>query len=114
MEKIRLEIAGEYYNIATDNDLEYTAQLASEVDEKIMDIVRSSGRISVTQAAVLTVLEYADNYKKSEANCENLRRQIQAYLEDAARAKSEAELAKREVARLTKELKSAKTKKKDD
>lgn len=114
MEKIRLEIAGEAYNLTTDDDLEYLSDLAAEIDEKILSLVKSNGRISITQAAVLTVLEYADEYKKSEATCENLRSQIQAYLEDAARAKSEAELAKREVTRLTKELKTYKSKKNDD
>lgn len=108
MEKIKLTIAGETYNLTTDDDLEYMAGLGEEVDGKIMELVRNNSRISVTQAAVLTVLEYADMYKKSEATCENLRSQIQAYLEDAARSRTDAELAKREVAQLTKELKNLK------
>ncbi len=108
MEKIKLTIAGGYYNISTDDDLEYVASLADELDKKISSLVESNGRISVTQAAVLTALEYADQYKKSERDCENLRTQIQAYLEDAARSRTDAELAKREVASLTKEIEALK------
>ena len=39
---------------------------------------------------------------------ENLRGQIQEYLEDAARARTDAEISKREAERLAKELASTK------
>ncbi len=109
MEKIKLTIAGETYNLSTDEDLEYFSQLGEEVNGKITDLLGGNARISVTQAAVLTSLDYADAYKKSEATCENLRTQIQAYLEDAARSRTDAELAKREVEKLKKEIKNLKT-----
>ena len=111
MEKTRLVIAGEAYNISTDNDLEYTAGLARELNDKIMDLVKSNSRVSVTQAAVLTALDYADNFKKSEMTCENLRTQIRDYLEDAAKSRSEAEIARREVERLNSELEKYRNKK---
>ncbi len=104
MQKITLTIGGEFYNINTDDDLEYAAQLGKELDRKIRELMQASGRISVTQAAVLSALEYIDLYKKSERDCENLRTQLQAYLEDAARSRTDAELAKREAASLRKEL----------
>lgn len=108
MEKIRLMIAGEEYNIATDDDLDYVANLGRELDKKIDGIMKESTRISVTQAAIVTALEYADAAKKNEDISENLRTQIQEYLEDAARARTDAEISRREVERLTKELAAAK------
>ncbi len=104
MEKIRLLIAGEEYNIATDNDLDYVAGLGAELDEKISGLMSNNFRISVTQAAIVTALEYADLAKKSEQTSENLRGQIQEYLEDAARARTDAEITKRELERVSKEL----------
>ena len=104
MEKIRLLIAGEEYNIATDNDLDYVAELGAELDKKISGLMSSNIRISVTQAAIVTALEYADLAKKNEVTSENLRGQIQEYLEDAARARTDAEITKRELERVTKEL----------
>ena len=104
MEKIKLTIAGGYYNISTDDDLDYIAQLGKELDKKITALTTGNERMSVTQAAVLAALEYADLYKKSDADCDNLRTQLQAYLEDAARSRADAELANRRVAALTKEL----------
>lgn len=108
MEKIRLMVAGTPYNISTDDDLDYVAALGAEIDKKVTGLVNSNARISVTQAAVLTALEYADAYKKSEATSENLRSQIKSYLEDAAVSRSEAEIAKKEIKRLKKELNSLK------
>ncbi len=112
MEKIKLIIANEEYNISTDNDLDYVAQLGEELNRRITDIISGSSRISVTQAAILTALEYADAAKKGETTSENLRGQIQEYLEDAARARTDAEIAKRELERVSKELAALKSSKK--
>lgn len=111
MEKIRLLIAGEEYNIGTDDDLDYVAELGAELDKKISGLMSGNVRISVTQAAIVTALEYADMAKKSEITSENLRGQIQGYLEDAARARTDAEVTKRELERVTKELAALKASK---
>lgn len=112
MEKIKLIIANDEYNISTDNDLDYVAQLGEELNQRITAILANSTRISVTQAAILTALEYADSAKKGEITSENLRGQIQEYLEDAARARTDAEIAKRELERVSKELAALKAAKK--
>lgn len=112
MEKIKLIIANDEYNISTDNDLDYVAQLGEELNQRISAILANSARISVTQAAILTALEYADAAKKGEIASENLRGQIQEYLEDAARARTDAEIAKRELERVSKELAAFKAAKK--
>ena len=111
MEKIKLMIAGEEYNISTDDDLDYVAQLGQELDKKIGSLMRDNARISITQAAIVTALEYADAAKKSEITSENLRAQIQDYLEDAARARTDVEITKRELERVSKELAAAKASK---
>ena len=111
MEKIKPMIAGEEYNISTDDDLDYVAQLGQELDKKISSLMRDNARISITQAAIVTALEYADAAKKSEITSENLRAQIQDYLEDAARARTDVEITKRELERVSKELAAAKASK---
>lgn len=104
MEKIRLMIAGSEYFLSTDDDLDYVAALGQELDKRISEIMQSNSKISVTQAAILVALECADAAKKGEESAENLRSQIQDYLEDAARARNDAEISKREAERLAKEL----------
>ncbi len=108
MEKIKLTIAGEEYKLGTEDKPEYVTEIAKELDEKISALMQGNSRISVTQAAIVTALEYVDLYKKSEITSENLRNQIQGYLEDAAKARSEAEISRRESERLSKELASVK------
>ena len=71
----------------------------------------NNSRISVTQAAIVTALEFADEAKKCEITAENLRTQIQEYLEDAARARTDVEIMKRENERLLKEIASLKSSK---
>lgn len=104
MEKLRLMIAGSEYVISTDDDPDYVTGLAAKIDERIKQIMSSSSRASVTQAAILVALEYADEASKGAESAVNLRSQIQEYLEDAARAKTDAEISKREAERLAKEL----------
>ena len=65
MEKIKIVIANEEYNISTDNDLDYVVQLGEELNQRITAIMANSARISVTQAAILTALEYADASKSN-------------------------------------------------
>ena len=66
--------------------------------------------LSMTQAAILAALDYADKAAKESEAADNLRGQIKEYLEDSARYKMEAEVARRDVERLQRELKNAKAK----
>jgi competence ComEA-like helix-hairpin-helix protein len=74
-------------------------ELAKELDSKITTILRGS-RVSVTQAAILVALQYADDAGKNSGNADNLRAQLKSYLEDAAQAKSERDFYKRELERI--------------
>ncbi len=104
--KVKLNICGADYTITTDDDIKYVSALGDELDGLLTKTMRENSRISITQAAILAALSYADQYKKAELSSDNLRSQIKEYLEDAARAKMDAEIAKREVERLTRELQS--------
>lgn len=94
-----LVIAGEEYRIVSDESTEYMQSLAKELDQKITSILRGS-RVSVTQAAILVALQYADDAGKNSGNADNLRAQLKSYLEDAAQAKSERDFYKRELERI--------------
>ena len=76
-----------------------SVELAKELDSKITAILKGS-RVSVTQAAILVALQYADDAGKNSGNADNLRAQLKSYLEDAAQAKSERDFYKRELERI--------------
>ncbi len=94
-----LVIAGVEYKIVSDESAEYMQNIAHDLDVKMSSILKKSN-ISVTQAAVLVALQYADDAQKNSGSADSLRSQLKAYLEDAAQAKSERDFYKRELDRL--------------
>ncbi|MBQ3150679.1 MAG: cell division protein ZapA [Clostridia bacterium] len=108
--KVKVMICGTEYTLSAEDDKEYLAELGKELDAKMTELIKNNQRLSVTQCAVLSALEYLDAFKKADANAENLRSQIQDYLEDAARARTDSEITKREVERLGKELAALRSK----
>ena len=102
--KVKLTICGAEYVIASGEENKYMIELGNEVDEKITSILRQNPRISVTQAAVLAALEFADAGKKATSDAEKLRSSIQEYLEDSSRDKLNCEIATREADRIAKEF----------
>lgn len=106
--RVKLNICGNEYIITTDEDPKYVQAIGDELDDSISKIIHDNGRLSITQAAILAALEYADTARKANETADNLRGQIKEYLEDSARYKMEAEVARRDVDRLNKELQDAK------
>ncbi len=102
--KIKLEICGSNYIIATTDTEEYVLGLAEKLDADMSQVLSSTPMASVTSAAVITALGYLDELKKSTSGADNMRAQIKDYLQDAAKAKLELEEERREVERLRREL----------
>jgi len=103
-QRVKLNICGTDYYINADEDPKYVEGLGDELDQTLSGILRDNNRLSITQAAILACLDYMDTAKKAEETADNLRNQIKEYLEDSARYQMEAEVAKREVDRLNKEV----------
>lgn len=114
--RVVLHICGQDFPIATDNSIAYVKQIGEDIDSKMREIQNSSKRVTFAQAAVLTALEYADNYKKSEQSIEALRSQISGYLSDAEDSKLNFELVRKENEKLKAEIAKLKAKagKKDE
>lgn len=102
MEKVKITIAGVPYTIVTDNDKDYVLELAKEIDTNIQGIMNSGNLIAPSQATVLALLNYADFAKKASEEVENVKIQLKEYLADAAQAKSERDMLKRELAKIRK------------
>ena len=105
--KVKLSIAGSEFSVITEDDVKYVAELGKDVDRAIAKTMKENPRISVTQAAVLTTLNYADEYKKASTTADHLREQIKDYLDDASSAKSKADFARHEAEKAKRELENA-------
>ena len=62
-----------------------------------MTEVMTGTHVGRTDAAVLAALNIADELYKTQEASENLRRQVKAYLDEAAQAKSEVSELKRQL-----------------
>ena len=109
--KVRVNIAGAQYAFATTDSEKYITSLADKLDRDITKLMESNPSLPVTKAAVFCAMDYLDEYQKSTGSAENMRSQIQAYIADAARARSaedklraENEALRREAAALREQL----------
>ena len=103
--KVNLTIAGATYCLTAEESVAYMNELGAEVDSQMRELMQNP-RVSTTMAAVLCALNCLDATKKAESTADNLRAQMKSYLDDNARARIEADNARREVERLRRELES--------
>ncbi|MFV0412378.1 MAG: cell division protein ZapA [Oscillospiraceae bacterium] len=102
--KVKLEICGSAYVVSTNDPAEYLEALAERLDADMKQVMQTAANSSVVSAAIITALGYLDEETKTRQAADNMRAQIQDYLEDAAKAKLAAEEARREAERLRREL----------
>ena len=100
VQKFRLSICGSEYTISTDEPAGYMQELAAQVDASMRNLLNSNERITLVQAAILTALMNADTAHKQEGSAENLRDQMKDFISENARARQEADTARREAVRL--------------
>lgn len=58
--RITVEIGGQTLILRTQNDPEYIKTLAKFVDEKIQSLAQNNPRLSISQLALLTAINLAD------------------------------------------------------
>lgn len=102
--KVRLNICGSSYVVATSESEDYMQNLADRLNLDMNELMASSTSVSITTAAVMTALNYRDELEKASGSADNMRRQIKDYLEDAASAKMAAEELRRENAALKRKV----------
>ena len=62
--KVRVNIAGTPYAIATTDPEKYILSLAKKLDEDITKLLDDNANLSVTKAAVFCAMDYLDEYKE--------------------------------------------------
>ncbi len=106
--KISISIAGNEFVVSTEEEREYTLQLAETVDEKIRALMGESARLNLGLAAILTALDLCDENEKNKASCARLREEIRRYLSQLEKGsrnhESEIAALKRENAELRNQL----------
>lgn len=102
--KVRIEVYGVKFVINSTESPDYVKAIGKELDDAIRDFMSSHPRSSLTDAYLISLLDYADRLKKSEQNTDHLRAQLSEYLEESARAHIEVDEYKREIDKLKREI----------
>jgi cell division protein ZapA len=100
MNKVKVSIAGKDYQISTEEPAEIFRRRAERVNRTIEEF--ESGRLGVQNAAVLAALDAFTEADKSEESVDNLRLQIKEYVDEAVKARSEADEALKKYDKLKK------------
>ena len=105
LNKVKIEVAGAGYTIATTEQEGYVRDLAKEMSDDIDSLMVRNPSLSMNDALVLCAIAYLSEYKKAEANCDHIRSQLKEYLGDTARARMKTNNTNHKTNKLTKKIK---------
>lgn len=98
--RVTVTIADQKYTLLAAEGQEYMEKVAALVDGRLRDTIRTGGKLSLMEGAILAAMNLADDYLKEQESGNNLRRQIKETLEESAKLKLELSEAKREIFKL--------------
>ncbi len=102
--KYEVKINGAEYMIVSNESEEYVQRVALLVNKKMGQLMEANPHLSTAMSAVLTSINLADDYLKNEKVLDNLRVEINQYMDEAKESKSELEEKKQEVEKLKEEV----------
>jgi len=100
--RVTVNIRGNQYTLLAVEGEEYVRKCAAYVEKKLgetADATRGT-KLAMSDCAILTALNIADEKFKEQDASENLRRQIKELLEEASKLKLELSECKREIFKL--------------
>ncbi len=102
--KYSVTVCGKNYTLSSEDSKEYTAKLAEILDKRIRNMKTRFSSLSITDCAVLTALDCMDELAKANQNIDNIRSQIKDYVDDANRARGQANASQREIKALEEKI----------
>ena len=102
--RVKIEIMGSNYTIASPESESYVISLAEEVNDQVKELMDQDSRLTLTAALVLTSLDLADRLKKEKENGDNIRRQLTEYMNNSSKDLGELSFLRKENEKLKKRL----------
>ena len=96
--KVLVKIYGRDYLLATEESQGYSDRLADTLNEKLRKVMNGKSELSRLDGAMLVALEAIDEAYKNHKSIDNIRGQINSYVEAADKARAELEKVKKETA----------------
>lgn len=88
MNRVTVKIAGKEYTLLAEETKEYMDEVARLVDEQVSAAHRNSN-LTIEQASVLAAVNMADEYLKAVKQADAMRSQLQSYIEENNRLRSQ-------------------------
>lgn len=101
--RITLTICGEDYTFIAEESDAYMERVGAYVNQKMTEVMDGS-KVGRTDAAVLTAANITDELFRTHSYLEQIRRQLQEYVEELSRAQNESSELKREQLRLQQKI----------
>ena len=96
--KVSVLVAGQRFNIITDEEEKYVIDIASKIDAKVTSISISQN-MTRERAAVMTALDLADDIEQGKREMASVREQVKDYIAQIAKLTSENERLKTELSK---------------
>ena len=94
--RVTMTICGQDYTLVADESAAYMEKVGALVDQKMTELMENA-HVSRHDAAVLAAINLADELFKHQDGAENLRRQLNTYLDEATAAKNEVSDLQRQL-----------------
>ena len=107
--KVKITICGKEYTLQTDEQPAYVKQLAKRLDTRITELLDANDTLSLSSAAILVGLTLMDDSYKTTSDIDNIRGEIRNYVEEAGKARAEADALRRLLDEREREIESLKT-----
>lgn len=102
--KVEVKINNIEYTLVTNEPEEYVQRVAVLVNKRMHQITENAPQLSTAMKSVLTAINIADDYLKSEIVIDNLRVELKGYTEEAKGLCTELEEKRLEVEKLREDV----------
>lgn len=79
MNTVKIAICGSTYTINTIETQEYIKEMVESINKHVSEVIKHKN-VEFNDALILSILNYADGYKKNEVSLDNVRKELQGYI----------------------------------
>lgn len=98
--RLKVQILGSNYYISTDCSEEEMRSIEKELNASLKELMESRPNFSTVDALIVLSLNLMDQVRSGERSADRLREQLTGYMEEASRAQSQLNEARRQLAQL--------------
>lgn len=100
MNRVKIYIAGKSFVLQTAEEPGYVVRLGKQLDQRIRELMQGNNGMSVPDACILIAMDMLDQYEKTGANSDHLRREAQEYINQANEANGQVVELQKQIAKL--------------